>query len=373
MNGLGIEKRGSKRRCANEGLDEVVKRDFPMSRTDFLRSDTKRKKHKKLATYPEHSVHELERTYLMIDRWQEEMFQLQAKDWEYKRKHWVKQCHKTLWNVLKNPALLESTSSEMLPKTLIPINKLSSVDKHWLAVLVNSARVEYIKCPEFTELTRDPRDKKSKEEEFEFQIQFQFGFDAKDIEWYIHSEIGSKGINHYICGVIAEYIGHSKFLCDIQIYYKKSATPWWEQDGIAKMKYWSGGEYTDMIDFSPEKEVYLVQDWPDNSLVIDDYSDVLLSDFQQLDEENLHLAMERKFITAVCCQIIHVCICKTPSPQSCAARNVLKQLSMILKGWFIGVFLGEGICPDNLEFEFDTRAPCLAPSASGAGQVSEAP
>jgi len=46
------------------------------------------------------------------------------------------------------------------------------------------------------------------------------------------------------------------------------------------MKYWSGGEYTDMIDFSPEVEVYFVQDWPDNSLVIDDYSEVLLSDFQ---------------------------------------------------------------------------------------------
>jgi len=87
----------------------------------------------------------------------------------------------------------------------------------------------------------------------------------------------------------------------------------------------------------------------------------------------LHISIERKSITAVCSQIIHVYICKTPSPQSCAARNVLKQLSMIRKGWFIGVFLGEGIRPDNLEFEFDTRAPCLAPSASGAVQVSEAP
>merc|ERR1719204_1500356 len=128
-----------------------------------------------------------------------------------------------------------------------------------------------------------------------------------------------------------------------------------------------------MIGFSPETEEFLVQDWLDNSLVIDDYSVVLLSDFQQLVEENLHLPMERKFITAAYCQIIHVCICKTASPQSCAARNVLKQISMILKGWFIGVFLGEGICPDKLEFEFDTRAPCLAPSASGAGEGSGAP
>jgi len=75
--------------------------------------------------------------------------------------------------------------------------------------------------------------------------------------------------------------------------------------------------------------------------------------------------MERIFLTAVCCQIIHVCISKTPSPQSCAARNVLKKIEMVLKGWFIGVFLGEGISPDGLVFEYDTRAPCLAPDGSG--------
>jgi len=236
-------------------------------------------------------------------------------------------------------------------------------------VLVSSARVERIKCPEFAVLTQDPRDKrKSMQDEFEFQIQFQFGFDVSDISWYVHSAVGSAGINQFICGVVAEYVGHSKFLCDIQIYYKKLATPWWEQDGIAKMKYWSGGEYTDMIDFSPDAEVYFVQNWPDTNLVIDEYSNG-----DQMGEETLHLMMERKIMTAVCCQIVHVCICKTPAPQSCAARNVLKQLSMILKGWFIGVFLGEGIYPDNVVFEYDTRAPCFTPGLGGAGQGSQAP
>jgi len=80
MHGLGIEERGSKLRCGNDGLEEDVKRDFPMYRTCFARSDTKKKKHKKLTTYRQYSVQELERTYLMVDRWQEEMFQLQAKD-----------------------------------------------------------------------------------------------------------------------------------------------------------------------------------------------------------------------------------------------------------------------------------------------------
>jgi len=141
-----------------------------------------------------------------------------------------------LWNVSKNPDLLESTSSGMLPKTLILINNLFSIDKHWIAVLINSARVEYIKCPEFTELTRDPRDKISKREEFAFQTQFQFGFDAKDIEWYIHSEIGIEGINYYICGVIADYIDHTKLLCDTYLVQKVGHTvvgaKWYCEDKI---------------------------------------------------------------------------------------------------------------------------------------------
>jgi len=202
------------------------------------------------------------------------------------------------------------------------------------------------------------------EEEFEFKIQFQFGFDIKDIEWNIHSAIGSQDLNHFICRIIAEYVGRSKFICDIQIYYKKSVSPWWEQDGIAKMKYFSDGEYTDMIDFSPDGGVYFVQDWPENNLLVDDYKDLDIPEFQQQEDETSYM-VERKFLSAVCCQIIHVCLCKTPAPQSCAARNVLKQVSMTLKGWFIGVLLGEGLAPDRVIFEYDTRAPCLAPAIYG--------
>jgi len=144
----------------------------------------------------------------------------------------------------------------------MPINELTSVDKHWLRVLINSARVEGIKCPEFNELIRDPLHAKTKGEEFQFRIKFQFGFDTKNIAWYVYCAIGYIGINHYVCGVVADYVGYSKFFCDIQIYYKNSGTPWWVQEGIAKMKYWSGGagEYTDMIDFSQEAGGYTLQD-----------------------------------------------------------------------------------------------------------------
>jgi len=349
--------RGLKRTNSNAG----DKNDLKIISTPYYpRSVLKRRKCNTMAI----SMEPLEEAYRKIDWWQEKMYKLQSQDWEYKRKFWIDQCHNSLWSVLKNPTLLELPGSEMFPKILLPVTQLTEADKHWLNVLVTSARVDSIKSPEFSELTHDPQNKMTSEEEFEFQIKFQFGFDIRDLEWCIHCGVGRLGLNHFICGLIAEFVGHSKFLCDVQIYYKKSATPWWEQDGIAKMKYYVNGGYVDMIDFSAEAEVYFVQEWPENNLVVDDYNELNLQLEVDIPEETSHMVMERKFISAVCCQIIHICICKTPAPKSCAARNVLKQVSMILKGWFIGVLLGEGLGQIKMSFEYDTRAPCLAPAPS---------
>jgi len=352
--------RGVKRKSSEEDWKEDLVGDPWRSTLYFNRTLPKRRKVKKLVIHRPYTIEQLEKTYRMIDHWQEKMVQLQTQDWEYKRKHWVDQCHVALWNVLENPEMLEKPGSEMFPKILLPIAKLTCDDIHWRNVLVHSARVQHIACPEFAELTNDPRyeTRAAVEEEFEFQIQFEFGFDLADIEWSVHAGVGSLGIDLYICHIISEFIGRSKFICDVQIYYKKSASPWWEQDGIAKMKYWSNGKYIDMIDFSAEDEVYFVRDWPKNNLVIDDYTGIHPS---ELEDEAPHLHMEKKFITSVCCQIIHICIWKTPAAQSCAARNVLKQISMIMKGWFIGVLLGESLDPDKVKFEYDTRVPCLAP------------
>jgi len=195
-------------------------------------------------------------------------------------------------------------------------------------------------------------------------MQFQFGFDIKEIEWYIHSGIRRLPIDNFIIRIIAEYVGNSKFLCYIKIFYKKLAMPWWEQEAIVSMKYCSDGEYINIVDFSPEEEFYFVQGWPNNRLLIADYDDVDLPDLLHWEEENLQSVLEKKFLTTVCSQIIHICICKTPAPRSCAVRNVLKQLAMVLKGWFVGVFLGESIDPTNLVFEYDTGASHLAPIAS---------
>jgi len=312
---------------------------------------------------------QLQETWKMIDHWQEQMSNILAEDWEYKRTNWIDQCHNVLWNVQEDSTLIEKPTSEMFPKTLLPITLLNKMDKHWLDVLISSARVDKIKSPDFEELTHDPQGDHAMDEEFEFEIQFQFGFDIEDLAWYIHFGVAKKGLNEDLCSVIAEFVGRSKFICDVQIYFKKSVTPWWEQDGIAKMQHYSGGKYVDMIDFAPMEEVYFVQEWPMHHFLVDDYTEYNLTTPQQPEEaEDPKVFLEKKFIAAVCCHIIHLCICKTPPPQSCAARNVLKQISMVLKGWFIGFLLGEALSPGKVKFEYDTRAPSLAPPMSSYSQ-----
>jgi len=310
------------------------------------------------------SIYQLLYSYKMIDHWQEQMNRILADNWNYKRDNWIQQCHGLLWNVLKDPTLLEKLNSEIIPKTLHCVNSFSEADLHWYHVLINSARVDQITSPDFSELTYDPQGNKSMDEEFEFQIQFQFGYDVEELGWFIHRAIG-KLLKDDLCNIIAMFLGHSKFICSVQIYFKKLVTPWWEQDGIAKMQHIFDGESIDLIDFLPEEEVYFVGKWPTNNLLVDDYNEYIVNTDLQLNHSSgdPHTFLEKKFISAICCQIIHLCMCKTPAPLSCAARNVLKQISMVLNGWFIGVLLGEGlgVTPKKVKFEYDTRASSLTP------------
>jgi len=306
---------------------------------------------------------QLSETWEMIDYWQEQMNYILSQDWEHKRRNWVEQCHDVLWNVIEDPTLIEKPTSEMFPKTLLPITMLSKVDKHWLDVLISSARVEKIKAPDFAELTYDPQGNYAMDKEFEFAIQFEFGFDINELTWHIHFGAAQKGLNDDLCRVIAEFVGRSKFICNIHIYFKKCVTPWWEQDGIAKMRHYSGGKWVDMIDFAPMEEVYFVQEWPMRHFLLDEYTEFNVGT-PPLADEDPKVFLEKKFIAAICCQVIHLCVCKTQPPKSIGARNILKQLSMVLKGWFIGVLLGEALSPGKVKFEYDSRAPSLAPRLS---------
>jgi len=321
-------------------------------------------KRRRIGIFYTSDIDRLHDTYKFIDHWQEQMNSLLARNWNYKRKHWIEQCQNILWNVLEDPTVIEKHSSEIIPKTLHTVTLLSEADKHWFNVLVNSTRVYEIKSPEFSELTYNPQNNKGVDEEFEFQIQFKFGYDLEELIWFIHHGVG-KILNDDMCNIIAVFVGSSKFICDVQIYFKKLMKPWWEQDGIAKMQHFFNGKSIDMIDFSPEEEVYFVHKWPANNILVDDYNQYMDNpDLLHADpSSDPHTLMEKKFISAICCQIAHLCICKTPAPMSCAARNILKQISMVLNGWFIGVLLGEGlgITPEKVQFEYDTRASSLAP------------
>jgi len=73
---------------------------------------------------------QLQETWKMIDHWQEQMSNILAEDWEYKRTNWIDQCHNVLWNVQEDSTLIEKPTSEMFPKTLLPITLLNKMDKH---------------------------------------------------------------------------------------------------------------------------------------------------------------------------------------------------------------------------------------------------
>jgi len=100
-----------------------------------------------------------------------------------------------------------------------------------------------------------------------------------------------------------------------------------------------------MVEFSLEDEVYIVKS-PSNNLLVNEYNYLNMVQAHQNepnDDVHIHSLMENKLILAVCCLISHLCICKSRSPLSCAARNVLKQISTVINGWFIGVMLGEAL------------------------------
>jgi len=170
---------------------------------------------------------QLHHSYKMIDHSRDLMNRILGENWDYKRKYWISHCHQVLWSVLLDSTQLVNPCSGIIPKTLHSITMLSEADKHWYHVLISSARVCEIKSPDFSELTYDPQSNRGLDEEFEFQIKFQIGYDVEELAWYIHNAIGWLLMDE-VCNLTAEYMGHSKFTCDVQIYFKKLVKPWWE-------------------------------------------------------------------------------------------------------------------------------------------------
>lgn len=307
----------------------------------------------------------------LIDFWQMQMNNILKRSWNQKKEFWIQQAHTLLWKTTECQQHLEPTSAETYPQTFAYLdNALSKEDKAWRHVLIASARITKIISPEFDELIYIPTGP-SDPAEFEFHIGFDFGFDCKELSWMIHWALSlrhtEKGLRNLdICEMISEYVGNTKFQSEVLVYFKKSAIPWWEQDGIAKMRTWNPEtkRYEDLIEFQPDEQTYYVQRWNEASVLVSDYPDSL-DEFFPVDEgegpKMWRRVMQKKFIASICCQIIHTAIMKTTPPRSVGARNIMKQLAVVLKGWFIGILLGEAFSPAAMKFEYDTRGPSLTP------------
>jgi len=293
--------------------------------------------------------------------------------WDHKRKHWIRQAHKLLWRTVQCPKALEPEGAEAYPSTFVMLDRcLTEEDQHWRRVLISSTRITKIESPEFHDLVYAP-DGPQDPAEFEFHIGFDFGYDCDELAWMIHHGLSNRSTekamrNINLCTMIAEYVGNTKFQSEVLVYFKKSAVPWWEQDGIAKMRTWNPEteRYEDLIEFQADEQTYYVQRWTEASVLVSDYPDHMEEHFP-VDDEVFELpklwrrVMQKKFIASICCQIVHVAIMGTARPRSVGARNILKQLSVVLKEWFIGILLNEDFAPATLKFEYDTRGPSLTP------------
>jgi len=309
----------------------------------------------------------------MIDFWQAQMNLILKRSWDQKKQYWITQAHNLLWRTCRDQRHLELPGAEAYPPTLSMLDRtLTPEDNHWRRVLISSARVTKIVSPEFDDLIYAPEGT-SDTAEFEFHILFEFGFDCTELSWTIHHALSNRTTekamrNINLCDMIAQYVGNTKFQSDVLVYFKKSAVPWWEQDGIAKMRTWNPDtkQYEDLIDFAPGEQTYYVQRWTEASVLVSDYPDHLEEYFpvdEGSDTKLWRRVMQKKFIASICCQIVHTTVMMTTRPRSVGARNIMKQLSVVLKGWFIGILLGEAFSPATLKFEYDTRGPSLTPLA----------
>jgi len=333
-----------------------------MSGEDVERMNAKRKIH-------------LYEVHKMIDFYQDQMNIILQRSWDTKRAYWIKAANNKLWRTSsKMQQHLQDPIALTYPKSLRTLDQcLSPEDREWRLSLLASAKVTTLVSPEFHELMHVPSSTTTadRDAEFEFNLGFEFGFDCEELSWMIHHALSirtEKDLrNRNLCKLIAECVGNTKFKADVLVFYKKDAVQWWEQDGIAKIMTWNPDtkEYENIIDYVPDDQTYHVQRWNQAPMLLSDYPDEYAAYFPVdagTDPKLWGITMQKKFIASICCQIIHTTlIVSNPSP-CIGARNIMKQLTVALKGWFLGTLLGERFLPTHLSFEHDTRGPSLIPN-----------
>ena len=70
---------------------------------------------------------------------------------------------------------------------------------------------------------------------------------------------------------------------------------------------------------------------------------------------------ERLILAGVCSQVVQTCMLEIPLPWSCAARNILKQLTMTMKARILTQLRGCSLPRPVITFEWDDRAPAFLP------------
>lgn len=241
----------------------------------------------------------------------------------------------------------EPPTAPLYPRECLKdVENLSALDRRYMEVLLNSAKVEECKWPSFADFTNMPDQwESSGASEYQFMIVFSFGFTHEDVKKTV--KMGCKNINipDGVCGIIADCIGDSYFQIKLTVYFDKRKSEWSEQDGEAWIFHRGAkGKLEDVVNFDKNERIYYVEDWPLKGLVVDADEGVKLE------------GLERKLVAWQCCQIIWFALGNQLDPEQChcmAVRNAVKKLIFVLKGWFTGLLLGESFEPEGITFEME--------------------
>jgi len=261
----------------------------------------------------------------------------------------------------------EQADSQLYPKKcLSSIESFSEVDKNYMKVLLNSARIQECKLPEYDSFARAPKRTgdglfdATTTSEFQFEIGFTFGFPVQQIREIVNKST-RKFFPDSISDIVTDFVGDSFFKVKLTVYFDKFKKEWNEQDGEAWI--WIN-EYKnmrkepkqrDVVNFDKEERIYYVEDWPLKGLVLD------ASESSREDKN------ERRMTAWLCCQIVWFALGQNLDHEKChsvSVRNMMRKLLFVLKGWFTGLLLGEPFEPKNITFEYDNDNAYTFPANS---------
>lgn len=288
---------------------------------------------------------------------------LYCREYTEMRENLIENTNRRLANAELSDA--EQADSQLYPKKcLSSIESFSEVDKKYMKVLLNSARIQECKLPEYDGFARPPTrtgdgvfDSTS---EFQFEIGFTFGFPVQQIREIVNKST-RKFFPDSISDIVTDFVGDSFFKVKLTVYFDKFKKEWNEQDGEAWI--WIN-EYKnmrkepkqrDVVNFDKEERIYYVEDWPLKGLVLD------ASEASREDKN------ERRMTAWLCCQIVWFALGQNLDHDKChsvSVRNMMRKLLFVLKGWFTGLLLGEPFEPKNITFEYDNDNAYTFPANS---------